>query len=109
MKRDKKIIIDATEFTEAFPGAIIGSIYEKEEPTKEIHDSYRVFVNGDYIGDKVLLGQNEEVSELNDYLKNNSFTNYSTLVDGNRYFIKEKDREQAHKMKDNLQTYLSIR
>lgn len=107
MKRDRITVVDAVE--KVIPGVIVGSIYEKEEPTREIHESYRVFVNGDYIGDKVLLGQNEEVKELDEYLKNNNFTNYSTLVDGNRYLIKEEDRGQAHKMKDNLQIYLNIR
>lgn len=76
---------------------------------KDAHDSYRVFLNGDYIGEKVLLSQGEDVTDIEDFLKSRGFKNVKTHLEGNQYSIIAEDAEEAHQIKNNLNVYLHLR
>jgi hypothetical protein len=85
-----------------FEGTEIKGIDGKE------HEFYNVYVNGDFIGRKLLLEQNDKITDMADYLTRNEFSAFSTTVDGNNYYILEKDNEMAKHMKDQLNIYLNI-
>lgn len=78
------------------------------EGSKIAHDIYKVFVNNDYVGDKVLLAQNEHVEGIEKYLKNKGFENFSTKLTGNEYAIKPSEGD-FHNMKNTLEVYLQTR
>jgi hypothetical protein len=79
-----------------------------QESNKISHDSYKVFVNSDYVGDKVLLAQNEHIEGLEKYLKNKGFENFSTKLTGNEYVINPAASD-SHDMKNILEVYLRTR
>jgi hypothetical protein len=78
------------------------------ESNKISHDIYRVFVNSDYVGNKVLLAQNEQIEGLEKYLKSKGFENFSTKLTGNEYVIKPIEGD-SHDMKNVLEVYLQTR
>ena len=71
-------------------------------------DSYRVYVNNDFVGSKVLYTQVEKIEDINKYLQNQGFNDFNTKLDGNRYSIRSEGTEAKH-MKDTLQVYLHNR
>jgi hypothetical protein len=50
-------------------------------------DQYEVYVNGNFIGHKTLKTQGENLSDIDDFLLNQGFNNFSTSVDGDHYTI----------------------
>lgn len=91
-------------------GFLLGAIDNSEilESSKIAHDSYRVFVNNDYVGNKILLAQNEKIEDLEKYLKNNGFKNFSTKLIGNQYII-DSAEDESYDMKNTLNIYLQTR
>lgn len=89
-------------------GYIITDGADAPESNKISHDIYKVFVNSDYVGDKVLLAQNEHMEGLEKYLKNKGFENFSTKLTGNEYVIKPAEGD-SHNMKNILEVYLRTR
>jgi len=78
----------------------------EDNETKIPHDSYDVYVNGDYVGKKTLLEQNEDISDLAKYLKNKGYFQVAEKLDGDHYYITtDKDQE----IKELLGVYLNIR
>ena len=60
-----------TDFYLPFP-----FIINKVDNAKEGSDSYHVYVNGDYVGDKTAIIQGEEGSKaIKDYLQSRGFNN----------------------------------
>ncbi|GFR35365.1 hypothetical protein [Thermobrachium celere] len=86
-------------------GAYINNIYD----IKQEHDSYRVFVNGDYVGDKVLISEAEDVKDVERFLHDRGFTNISSQIEGNMYNIIVTDEEAAEEIKRNVDVYLKNR
>lgn len=72
------------------------------------HDSYRVYVNGDYVGDKVLLAPNENINDIKGYLRDQGFNGFTANQDGD-YLLIDADDEEARHIRDNLNIYLRIR
>lgn len=81
---------------------------EQNNGSKIVHDSYKVFVNNDYVGDKVLVAQNEKIEDVEKYLRNTGFDNFSTKLTGNNYSISSEGTETAD-MKTTLSVYLHNR
>lgn len=75
--------------------------------TKLNHDRYEVYVNGDFIGFKTLLTQNETVSDVNDFLHEQGFRAFKGNEDGDHYEIEALDSEEQ--IKQALQVYLQTR
>ena len=73
------------------------------------HDSYEVYVNGDYVGNKDLIAQGEEISDIDKHLQLEGFKSFDEEVMGNHVDIKTNDLEQASRIKQNLNVYLRIR
>jgi hypothetical protein len=70
-------------------------------------DVYEVFVNGDKVGEKVLVTQVERPEDIKDILNDYGFNNFQFNVEGNSIVIGTD--EQSQKMKEILSAYLSIR
>lgn len=81
---------------------------EQNNGTKTPHDTYRVYVNKEYVGNKVLIAQSEKIEDVEKYLKNKGFDNFSTSLEGNDYAITSEGTEAAD-MKSTLDVYLHIR
>ena len=90
-------------------GLLFGMIdgEDMQGSTKIAHDSYRIFVNNDHVGNKVLLAQNEEMM-IRKIFKNKGFENFSTDLIGNEYTIYPSE-SQLYDMKNTLEVYLNTR
>lgn len=77
--------------------------------TKLSHDSYHVFVNGDFVGNKVLVAQSEQVNDVDTYLQHNGFDDFKSKLEGDHLLIEMPDSEQSEAVKKQLNAYLSIR
>lgn len=91
-----------------YPGVLVED-NEGREIDSESHKFYNVFVNGDFVGRKILLAQNESITDMSSYLIQNNFSGFSTTVGGNDYYIIEPDNVMAKQMKKQLDVYLNIK
>lgn len=89
------------------PFLMYGGIKELDG-VKISNERYQVYVNGDFIGNKDILTQNDDVFDLEKYLTNQGFHDFETKLEGNRFQIKA-GKEQSKHMKDTLNVYLHIR
>lgn len=77
---------------------------------KNSSDSYHVYVNGDYVGDKELITQGEEgTSVIHDYLQSRGFQDFGVKLEGDRIDVESEEPHQSDDMKRHLAVYLSIR
>lgn len=70
-------------------------------------DAYEVFVNGDKVGNKIMLTQTDNPEDLEDYLKDQGFKDFKAEIVGGHIHIEAN--EESHKMKEILSSYLDIR
>ena len=76
---------------------------------KEESDYYHVYVNGDYVGDKLSVAQGDGGPDaVKDYLKSRGFDNFEVQYDGDRIVINSAGAE-AESIKKHLSVYLGIR
>ena len=80
---------------------------EDNHDAKLSQDRYEVFVNGDKVGNKILLTQTDDTHDLDSYLQTNGFTDFEYKVTGDHIEIKTK--QESNDMKEILSSYLSIR
>jgi hypothetical protein len=83
--------------------------FDPEGAQKMPHDSYEVFVNEHFVGRKIVLAQNEDVFDVEDFLNDRGFHKFTTKLDGDRFFIQTDNTFQEQKMRENLEVYLQIR
>ncbi|TCT21741.1 hypothetical protein EDD68_11045 [Melghiribacillus thermohalophilus] len=79
------------------------------EDAKLSHDRYEVFVNGDHVGYKPLLTPNDQPSDVERYLNQRGFEEYSVELTGDQYHIKTRNKEDERQIKKLLNVYLNIR
>lgn len=75
--------------------------------TKLNHDRYEVYVDGDFIGYKTLLTQNEDLNDIHFFLNEHGFQNFEVHEDGDHYEI--QTHASSEKLKQALQVYLQNR
>ena len=92
---------------QVYPGLIFEDNEGRQTDGKD-HEFYNIYVNGDFIGRKILLEQNDKIEDMTNYLSQNEFSAFSTKVEGNNYYILEQDNEMASHMKRQLDVYLNI-
>ena len=86
----------------------IGAV--EDEPIGKIqHDSYEVYVNGDFVGKKTLISQAEKITDIDKHLQLAEFKGFKEETIGNHVNIKTNDIEEAEKIKLNLKVYLNAR
>ncbi|WP_456277386.1 hypothetical protein [Bacillus sp. AK128] len=73
------------------------------------HDRYDVYVNGEFVGNKVLLTQSEDITDVNDFLKTQGFKGFEGRLDGDHYELHVADEQSSNEMREALQIYLQIR
>ena len=79
---------------------------EVDYDTKKAYDAYDVFVNGDYVGKKVLLTQNDSIKDVTDHLIKKGFNQFEDRLQGDHYEITSENGEG---IKSELEVYLNIR
>ena len=84
-------------------------IEDEKNESRIDHDSYEVYVNGDYVGNKSLITQGEEISDIDKHLQLEGFKTFNEEVLGNHVDINTKDLDEAKRIKQNLNVYLKIR
>lgn len=89
---------------------LFGLVNNNDEYSKDKldHDSYKVYVNDDYIGSKTLVSTIEKIDDVSKYLKTQGCSDFSSRLVGNEYSIKCSASDSKN-IKDNLQVYLSNR
>jgi hypothetical protein len=65
----------------------IGVDSDANSDVKLNEDQYEVYVNGDFVGRKTLKTQGEDLSDIDDFLRNQGFSDFITSVDGDHYTI----------------------
>ncbi|KAA5807206.1 hypothetical protein [Thermoanaerobacterium thermosaccharolyticum] len=92
------------------PGIISAfATYEGDTALKKSQDTMNVYVNGDFIGDKVLIAQGDGgLNAVKNYLLNKGFSDFKYKVDGNNIIINAGD-DICDEIKDHLKVYLNIR
>jgi hypothetical protein len=76
--------------------------------TKISHDRYEVYVNGDFIGHKMMLTKAEDITDVNDFLRSNGFTRFTAYLNGDQYHLKAENH-QSKEMMNALNIYLMNR
>lgn len=59
-------------------------------------DTYEVFVNGSFVGRKTLKNQGENLSDIDDFLRNQGFSDFTTSVDGDHYMIEAGNQQKNY-------------
>jgi hypothetical protein len=62
-------------------------VIDSNNSVKLNEDQYEVYVNGIFIGRKTLKTQGEDLSDIDDFLRNQGFSDFTTSVDGDHYSI----------------------
>jgi hypothetical protein len=65
----------------------INTDMDSNSDVKLTEDQYEVYVNGVFIGRKTLKTQGEDLSDIDNFLRNQGFSDFTTSVDGDHYSI----------------------
>lgn len=82
---------------------------DREQGSKLNQDRYEVFVDGEYVGDKVLYAQNEDESSVADFLEKQGYDQVKVEKDGDHIIVHSHDHDEAAKMRHALEVYLNNR
>ncbi len=80
-----------------------------DQPLKMAHDSYAVKVNGELVGDKVLVTQSDSVDDVSHFLQSRGFHDFGVHVIGGECDIRVTDEDVAEDVKRHLEVYLNTR
>jgi hypothetical protein len=75
---------------------------DSDSSVKLNEDQYEVYVNGSFIGHKTLKTQGEDLSDIDDFLRIQGFSDFTTSVDGDHYKIHVDHKE------DDISNALSV-
>lgn len=73
------------------------------------HDSYEVYVDGEYIGEKILFAQNEKPEDIPAYLTKEGYKDFQFQIEGSKIFINTINRKISEEMRNHLEVYLNIK
>lgn len=83
---------------------------DNQESEKISHDVYHVYVNGDYVGDRISLAQGDGGWQaIDDYLKGKNFEGYRVTREGDRVYVEVKDENQKESIREHLKVYTELR
>ncbi|MBE3592384.1 MAG: hypothetical protein IMW84_05865 [Thermoanaerobacter sp.] len=72
-------------------------------------DTFSIYVNGKYVGEKILIAQGDlGENSVKEYLMNQGFTDFNYTIDGKNIYI-DTYEENAKNMINYLKVYLRIR
>ncbi|RXT15254.1 hypothetical protein [Ammoniphilus sp. CFH 90114] len=87
----------------------VGLDLDDNHQLKQVHDEYDVYVNEDYVGKKILLTQNDTLQDIDHFLKQNGFGEFTADLTGDHYRIMPTNMAESNEMKEQLSIYLQIR
>lgn len=79
------------------------------EVVKLNEDSYEVFVEEQYIGEKTLYAQNEDFHDIGDFLERQGFKNLEIELKGDHIIVHANDHDEKARMRQALEVYLKNR
>ncbi|MFV8828834.1 hypothetical protein [Alkalihalobacterium sp. APHAB7] len=82
-------------------------VADAEAQVKKAHDMYDIYVNRHFVGQKVLLTQNESVDDVLDFLSQQGVHNVSAHLEGDHYVIQSKASKDIEHITNVLTTYLN--
>lgn len=83
---------------------------QDNDENKMAHESYQVYVNGDYVGDKLSIAQGDGGwRAIESYLQSRDFRGYQLTRDGNRIYVDVQNEEEAEAIRNHLAVYTQIR
>ncbi|MGJ7043849.1 hypothetical protein [Thermoanaerobacterium thermosulfurigenes] len=92
------------------PGIISAmTTYEEDLLLKKSQDALNVYVNGDFVGKKVLVANGDGgINAVKEYLLNKGYSGFEYKIDGNNIMI-QIDKGVCDEIKRLLNVYLTIR
>ena len=83
--------------------------FDRNEGNKLAHDRENVYVDGDYVGDRISLTQNDNGRKaIEDYLQSRNFTQFNVSQEGDRIDIQVQDDREREDIKNHLKVYTQI-
>lgn len=76
---------------------------------KNKQDRYDIYVNKDYVGQKMMFAQNEEIYDVEDFLKEQGVNDFQTELDGDHFHFQTDNDAESQAMKEVLGVYLQSR
>jgi hypothetical protein len=70
-----------------FPPYVMNNA-DSDNQVKLNEDQYDVYVNDDFVGQKSLKNQGENLSDIDDFLKQQGISHFTASLDGDHYKIK---------------------
>jgi hypothetical protein len=80
---------------------------DSESDVKLNEDQYEVYVNENFVGYKTLKNQGEDLTDIDDFLRNQKLNDFSSSVEGDHYKI--QSNEQANDITNALSVYFTNR
>ncbi|MBO9129103.1 hypothetical protein [Bacillus sp. 165] len=77
--------------------------------SKQSYEAYDVFVDQEYVGQKMMANEYEHIADIEDFLRGRGFVNFSTAMEGDHYEIHVHDDGERQAIKDNLNMYFHNR
>lgn len=81
-----------------------------DDGNKMANEEYQVYVNGDYVGQKLSITQGDGGWEsIDGYLKGRNFEGYRVTRDGDHIYVDVQDEGTAKDIRNHLSVYTQIR
>jgi hypothetical protein len=74
--------------------------------TKLSEDRYEIYVNNDFVGYKTLYNATDNLSDVDDFVRNQGIQHFRSQLEGDHYYIETEDQVRA---KDVLHVYCQNR
>lgn len=76
---------------------------------KVADERYHVYVNGDYVGDRLSIAQGDGGWQaVEGYLKGRDFSGYRVTKDGDQVYVDVQNEEEAEDIRSHLSIYTRI-
>lgn len=93
-----------------FPFLINQNDNNDDDGGKMPHDSYQVYVNGDYVGDHLSVAQGDgEWKAIETYLQERNFKDFKVNLEGNQISVEVEDKENMAHIRNHLEVYTQLR
>ncbi|MEO2076265.1 MAG: hypothetical protein ABGX20_12920 [Bacillus sp. (in: firmicutes)] len=98
-------MINQNTSNSSFP--IINPDFSSEVNSKLNEDRYEVFVNNHFVGQKALKSQGENLSDIDEFLRNQGYSSFSSSINGDHYIISVN--EDISEIENALSVYFNNR
>ncbi|GAA0341847.1 hypothetical protein GCM10008967_35300 [Bacillus carboniphilus] len=67
---------------------------DSDTDVKLNEDRYEVFVNGNFVGYKTLTNEGDQLSDIDDFLREQGHEGFTSSLDGDHYIIQTEQKEE---------------